>query len=236
MTVKIMKVCKPLKNGKEAEWQGVFYDYPSLREHKFGRINCSSVLLPDGRIAFFGGVSKYTGTNVLDMHGVKIVEIFDPYTLQWSTHTPLNEVRNYHSFAILLTSGDILIGGGNANGSQGRQNGNMNFEIYTPPYPKFEKIRFRLGKIRSYYNKIPVQVLENDIGIIRKFTLIRQYSVTHGFAYDQRLYDVFEFSQENGTIILHLTENKSLLPPGYYMLFAISIYNSVSEGEIIKII
>jgi hypothetical protein len=224
-------ICKPLKSGSEAEWQLANYNRANGL-----RIHVNSVLLPDGRIAFIGGIKKYTGYKTLNEDGVLEVEIFDPYSKQWSTHMKLKNVRNYHFFAILMSTGDILIGGSNTDVNSGSAYRDLSFEIYTPPYSNTTKIIFTVDKSKSYYNNISITVNEEHIGLIRKFTLIRQYSVTHGFAYDQRLYDVFEFSQENGTVILHLSENKSLLPPGYYMLFAISIYNSVSEGEIIHIL
>ncbi len=73
-------------------------------------------------------------------------------------------------------------------------------------------------------------------GAVNRVTLVRLGATTHGFDTNQRFY---EFSPITGagtsTIGLSIPSNGNILPPGYYMLFAISTIGVPSEARVIKI-
>lgn len=69
------------------------------------------------------------------------------------------------------------------------------------------------------------------------FSLIRMYSVTHSFGYDQRMITMYPADGPLRVydVNLRIPNNPSLLPPGYYMLFAISSKGVPSCARIIRI-
>ena len=60
-------------------------------------------------------------------------EVWSPATEQWTTLASNQVPRYYHSTAVLLPDGRVLIGGGwgGAGGTDDRQH---NYEIFSPPY------------------------------------------------------------------------------------------------------
>ena len=92
----------------------------------------NATILADGTVLITGGSSK-SGFN--DQTGViPQAEVWDPVTM---SVTPLasasNVFRGYHSTALLLPDGRVLVTGGNHDGPGG-QIEQKNAEIYSPPY------------------------------------------------------------------------------------------------------
>ena len=73
------------------------------------------MILPDGKVLFVGGIANGAQH---DADGVLDVEIYDPASKTWVLGPPLRNPRNYHSAAILLYDGRVLVGGSNLNGNQ----------------------------------------------------------------------------------------------------------------------
>ena len=59
-------------------------------------------------------------------------EIWNPDTETWTTVASLQNGREYHSTALLLPDGRVLMAGGG--GLPGRATDQKNAEIYSPPY------------------------------------------------------------------------------------------------------
>lgn len=143
---------------------------PIKGERKFG----NTVLLPDGNIMLTGGVDG----EAKDENGIQVVEFYDTQKNKWIEGNSLYKVRNYHSNAILLPDGRILINGSNPHQYAGdlRENRShfewdknsfenlefdheLSFEIYSPDYlfrgprPQFmidkTKITFFKDSIKS---------------------------------------------------------------------------------------
>ena len=74
----------------------------------------SAVLLPDGSVFICGGIQRTNSPCAL----------FDPRTNSWSAMAALPSVRDYHSVALLLPSGQVAMAGWN----------NTAIEIFNPPY------------------------------------------------------------------------------------------------------
>lgn len=71
-------------------------------------------------------------------------------------------------------------------------------------------------------------------GEIEKALLIRMGSVTHSFDMGQRGMSV-PFDQNNGQLTVSLTSKRKLLPPGYYMLFAVNDVGTPSRAAILEL-
>lgn len=90
----------------------------------------NSVVLPDGKVAVFGGQAYPVPFS--DATSVLTPELWDPAT---GTFTPLATMavpRNYHSVANLLPDGRIFSGGGGLCGDCATNHADG--AIFTPPY------------------------------------------------------------------------------------------------------
>jgi hypothetical protein len=215
------------------------------------------VLLPDGTVMFLGGTdaaarrrNKYAN-NILDYPNLS-VDIYDPSTNIWVSGAPDLRVRDYHSLAVPLYDGRVLLCGT-------QPPNDTSVEIYTPDYlmrgprPEFvvtpdvighdQRLRITLAKGWRFKH------LRKD-----KCGLLRCYGVTHGFGFDQRYVNLHPIKAENippfsddvtaraplpgfgypepdpddMNFDLEIPANPNLLPPGYYMLF---LQSQIEAGE-----
>jgi hypothetical protein len=93
----------------------------------------NATVLPDGKVVATSGsavAGESTGYN-------NIAEIWNPATGQWHQGAVAQKMRLYHSNALLLPDGSVLVSGGGATAptmvSDPNKN-NLNAEIYYPPY------------------------------------------------------------------------------------------------------
>jgi len=99
----------------------------------FARRHLNATLLPDGKVLVTSGTSS-PGFNEAT-NAVLVAEMWDPETDIWSIMAPIQELRIYHSTALLLPDGRVLVGGGgrpapDPHGHIDRKD----FTIYSPPY------------------------------------------------------------------------------------------------------
>ncbi len=197
------------------------------------------VYLPTGEIFVSGGIN---GTD--DDDAVKTPEIFTP-NINWTdleyqsgavgTWQTLNEAasipRNYHSVALLLPDGSVFASGSNIDGNNGDPTdatiAQQNIELYFPGYFN--------NSNRPTISNSPEMLASDDqtlafdmstsaeAAAIEKVTLIRCGSVTHAGDFDQR-YVALRFNKEanSAQISAELPGDPSVLPPGYYMLWAVN--------------
>jgi hypothetical protein len=177
---------------------------------RHGRLMHNVVLLPDGKALAVGG-----GRTARYEDPAFFPEMYNPGTGAWSVMAPQRASRMYHSTALLLPDGRVL-SAGQTRGQFARYG-----EIYSPPY------LFRGA--RPTVSSSPASVAlggrlrfdSPDAAQISKVTLMRPSSCTHGIDTDQRSVPL-HFSVAGTTVIARVPENRSLVPPGYYMLFAVN--------------
>ena len=96
-----------------------------------GRAYHNLTLLPDGTVLASGGGSRSDGVDAAN--AVLPAEIWNPDTETWTTVDSLTNGRLYHSTALLLPDGRVLMAGGGALPGSIAVN-QRNAEIYSPPY------------------------------------------------------------------------------------------------------
>ncbi|MBL7976649.1 MAG: DUF1929 domain-containing protein [Candidatus Kapabacteria bacterium] len=238
-----------------------------------GRRHGNCVILADGTVMLVGGVKDALFGLPKDRDNEELypnldVDIYDPWLDNindatctpgsWFKGAPSLKRRGYHSSAILLHDGRVMLGGTDYDNS---------IEIYTPDYlwrgprPVFsvtpdnisydQFLHIKLGKGWKYKHLHP-----------EKFALLRCYSVTHAFGLDQRYVNLYacrteqNLSKEQEWKIGKIApppdpddtsfrlwippQHYNVLPPGYYTLFMVSKLSngysgSPSLGQIIKI-
>ncbi len=190
----------------------------------------NATVLPDGRVLATGGSATpntLTGVN-------NAAEIWNPATGTWTLGAKGLKARLYHSTALLLPDGSVLVGGGGAPGPLK----NTNAEIYYPPY-LFTSSGERAARpsIVSAPDTLDIgQGFTMDVGAatISRVTLVKTGAVTHSFNMDQRFLEL-PFTAAGNTLNVTAPTRASDAPPGYYLLFAIDDQGVPSVGKIIRI-
>lgn len=213
---------------------------PALRETapmSVGRGWANATVLPNGHVAVTGG-SKYNdrGGDDVVLHS----EIWNPATGRWSVGASGAVYRGYHSAAVLLQNGALLIAGGGAPGPVT----NENAEFFYPPYlfttvngkaalaprPQIQS----LSTLQMQYGQ-PMQFELAAPNGLAQVVLIGLSQTTHSFNFTQRRY-VATFTQPDAqTVSVQAPPSANIAPPGYYQLVAIDRNGVPSPGVIVAI-
>ncbi len=196
----------------------------------FPRAFHNLTLLPDGTVLASGGMSTSDGVDLTK--AVLPAELWDPTTQTWKTVASLTTGREYHSTALLLPDGRVLMAGGGQ--LPGRATNIYSGEIYSPPY-LFKGARPTIGTAPSIVNYgSSFTVTTPDAASIQKVALIRTPSVTHGFDENQR-YIPLNFTAGSGQLTVQAPSKGNIAPPGYYMLYVLNGSGVPSVASFVRI-
>jgi hypothetical protein len=198
----------------------------------YARRQMNATLLPDGQVLAIGGTSGGGFTNAIG--SVFAAEMWNPSSEAWTTLASMSERRLYHSTAILLPDGRVLIGGGGYPASSNGDSNHTTIEYYSPPYlfkgarPSITSAPSSVGGGQQFFVGTP------DGAGISKVTLVRLSSVTHAFNQNQRI-NILSFRQTSGGLNVTAPGSGTLCPPGHYMLFLVNSNGVPSVASIIQI-
>jgi hypothetical protein len=176
----------------------------------------NTTILPTGDVLITGGGTRRDGYD--GSFAVRDAELWSPATETWRTLSRANLPRLYHSGALLLPDGRVLIAGG---GNDGPAVNYTRGEFFSPPYlfkgprPSIASAPGELGYGLTFVVDTP------DAASITAVSLIRPGAVTHGFDEAQRFMNL-NFTREGGSLVITGPQNANLAPPGYYMLFLVA--------------
>ena len=202
----------------------------------------NATLLPDGTVLITGGTGG-RGFNDLSKP-VKVPELWNPVTKEWTPMAEEGEPRQYHSIALLLPDATVLSGGGGEynleeNGSPNNPtDSRRNAQIFFPPYlfkSTPESPRPAITDAPSevaYGQSFPVQIAAG--AIIGSVSWVRLGSVTHAFNSNQR-FNSLEFSSNGTTLTVKAPASRNVCPPGHYMLFVLDQNKVPSVSRIVRI-
>jgi hypothetical protein len=172
--------------------------------------------LPDGTVLVTGGETMKDGYN--QAMGVLAAELWSPNSLTWQTMPSMQIPRLYHSSAILLPDGRVLVAGG---GRDSIATDERNAQMYLPPY----LFKGQRPTITSVPNQIQYGSIflvgTPDAANIASVALIRPGAATHAYNQSQGFMNL-AFQQASGGITVQAPANVNLAPPGYYMLFLVN--------------
>jgi hypothetical protein len=204
------------------------------------RLLADTVLLPDGTVFVVNGYSGGAAAGHTDRFGpVMAAEIFDPVTETFTlvaSNPRADHPRGYHSTAVLLPDARVAIAGNtNAyNPNEPNQHDDVSIQIYDPPY-LFAGPRPAVSGVQ---NEIPygsaIRVDTSAGPPVAKVMMTRPCAVTHSVDMDQRAIWL-DVTGGAGTITIKFPADKSLAPPGYYMLFFLSAAGVPSLASFIRI-
>jgi len=199
----------------------------------FPRAYHNLTLLPDGSLLATGG-NKTTDT-FDETQAVLAAELWSPVTETWTTLASMSIPRVYHSIALLLPDGRVLVAGGGRFGNKaGDSHDKLNAQLYSPPY-LFKGARPTISSVTtavSYGSTF--SVITPDDGRIASVALMRVGAVTHGFNQAQS-YVPLAFSAVGGSLNVQAPANAAGAVPGYYMLFIVDSSGVPSVAPIIRL-
>jgi hypothetical protein len=195
----------------------------------------NAVILADGKVLVLGGSSGAGFSN--EAAAVYSTEMWDPATGTWTTLASADRIpRVYHSTAVLLPSGRVLLSG---NGDSGASSNQPNAQVYSPPYlldangadrprPSITSAPATVAYGQSF------TISATTSSPITKVTLVRLPSTTHGFDQNQR-FNRLTFTAVTGGVSARAPASANLAPPGHYMLFVFDGSGVPSRARIIRI-
>ncbi|WP_234437810.1 discoidin domain-containing protein [Streptomyces sp. WM6368] len=195
----------------------------------------NSVVLPDGKVAVFGGQGYPVPFS--DATSVLAPELWDPATGSFTPLATMAVPRNYHSVANLLPDGRIFSGGGGLCGDCATNHADG--AIFTPPYllaadgsPKPRPAitagvppRTAPGSSLTVSTDTPVA----------SFVLMRAAAATHSTDNDQRRVPLVSTAAGGGSYTVSVPADTGVVLPGTYMLFALDAQGVPSIGRFVTI-
>ena len=206
----------------------------STKPMKFPRVMPDAVLLPDGAVLVVGGSA--TGRADLGIDPVLDIELFDPVSESWSTMCSMQVPRLYHSTAILLPDGRVLMLGKDGLYNPPPYNyPEHRGEIFSPPY-LFRGPRPVIAAAPTVvdYNA-PFVVDTPDAPRVAAVAFLSPGSVTHSFNMSQRYVGLTIVSRTSKQLIMQAPPHARIAPPGYYMLFLVSADGVPSVASFIRL-
>jgi plastocyanin len=195
---------------QSAEWIDLSAATPAwqaLPPLNVARDKPNSVLLPDGRVVIVGGI--------LSLADGGPAELFDPAdpSAGFELGPSMKYHRHYHSAAILLPDGSVIVGG-DPNGPT------TPHERYLPPYffqprPAITTAAANIAYGANFTINTP------QAPSIGEVVLVRPGAVTHGFNQSQRVVGCSIVSAAGGVVQATAPPNGNIAPPGYYLLFVV---------------
>jgi hypothetical protein len=193
------------------------------------RVNVNLVLLPDGKVFMCGGRPPVgTPTNG------GACWTYDPATSTWYEMDPVSHTRQYHSVALLLPSGQVMVAGNEATNDR-------TIEVFSPPYlfnangtlatrPQITSLPALVHHGSAFAIQTP------DPTTIGRVVLVRPMAVTHQTDSQQRVIPL-TFTRTGPTTLTATMPDgwhpHAIAPRGWYLLFILNAGGVPSEGKFI---
>lgn len=209
---------------------------PSWRQiapMNYARVYHTLTMLADGTVLAVGGEKTWGQTGQTEVSdGVLPSEIWNPATETWSPAASTATTRGYHSTAILMPDGTVLIGGsGHANPGYPAQSTS---QIYSPPYLfKGPRPTIASAPAAATYGST-ISVSTPDADSITSVNLVSLGSDTHQSDMDQHFVPL-SFTQGSGGLNVKIPGSAATAPPGNYMLFILNSNGVPSVATFINI-
>lgn len=175
----------------------------------------SAVLLPNGNIFVAGGTTSPNSP----------CSMYNPTTGAWSALAALPSVRHYHSVALLLPSGQVMMAGWE----------NAKIEIFSPPYMFAARPTISSAPSLVHHGRT-FAISSPQAETITKVVLVRPMAVTHQTDTEQKVIEMANRHDHANPSQIQVTAPNGLHPhsmaqKGYYMMFAVNAEGVPSEGK-----
>jgi hypothetical protein len=158
-------------------------------------------------------------------------ELYNPRTRRWTLGAKSRVPRLYHSTAILTPDGRVVTAGSNPRPKADE----LRIEVYSPPYLfKGPRPRLTLSRDRARYGA-RMRATVPGAADLREINLLRPGATTHAFNCEQRLLGLDYEVTAPDRVTLTFPRRRTIAPPGWYMVFAISAEGVPSVGRFVRL-
>jgi hypothetical protein len=185
------------------------------------RDKVNGVLLPDGRVLIVGGIETLSDGGP--------VELFDPGDpgSGFQLGPNMTYKRGYHSTALLLADGSVLVGGDPNGGTTPNERYLPSYFFMPRPTISGAPAAINYGAAFSVQTPGPADVAE--------VVLMRPAAVTHAFNQAQRYVGCAITGRSAAAVNLTAPPDGTVAPPGHYLLFLLSHDRVPSTGVWIRL-
>jgi hypothetical protein len=208
-----------------SKWNTTAIDMP------FGRVLGDLLHLPDGSILLINGAQSGMAGWDLGTKPAFTAALFNVSTSTWFTLNSTSIPRLYHSTAMLLPDGRVMVAGSSPNAPTelnftGEFQTEYRVEYYIPHYLQSSSPKPVIGKISSswteYDASFHVQVTNVPVLSLVEFNIIQPGFRTHSTGHGQRMVWLRSIvSKVANEFIVLSPPTAAIAPPGYYMLFVV---------------
>ena len=206
--------------------------WQAVASMNYPRYTHTLTVLPDGKVLAVGGSGDLSETDTTN--GVLPAEEWDPAANTWTTLASMQVARIYHSTAVLLPDGRVLVAGSGEADGLSSPPGEHNAQFYSPPY-LFNGTRPTITSApasAAYGSSITVQT--PDAASITKVSLVSLGADSHTLDMDQHFVPL-AFTAGSGSLNVSLPSSGNVAPPGYYMLFILNGSGVPSVASIVQV-
>ncbi|XP_021889722.1 aldehyde oxidase GLOX1 [Carica papaya] len=208
------------------------------------RVMGDMILLPNGNVLIINGGAKGSAGWELGRDPVLAPVIYRPDNAigsRFETQNPSTIPRMYHSAAILLRDGRVLVGGSNPhiyyNFTGVVFPTDLSLEAFSPPYLDWKVSNWRpkivspASEFKLRYNEdLKIRFTLTARNVTEKnvrVTMVAPSFTTHSFSMNQRLLvlttgKLISLGKSGYDISVTAPPSRILAPPGYYLLFVVS--------------
>jgi hypothetical protein len=187
------------------------------------RVETCMTALPDGTYLIINGAHHGRagfGTSSDPNFNAVLYDPSKPVHHRMSIMANTTVARLYHSEAILLQDGKVLVSGSDPQNADNAYPEEYRVEVFLPPYMLSGAVRPTYNitnKDWSYGEEVEITVTEGNIGNLR-ISLTGAESSTHGNSFGQRV--IFpEFSCAGDVCTITAPPNAHVTPPGWFQLW-----------------
>ncbi|ESQ34807.1 hypothetical protein EUTSA_v10007284mg [Eutrema salsugineum] len=241
--VRALDTCARIKiNDENPQW--------TVEKMPRARVMGDMTLLPNGDVLLINGGSSGSAAWELGREPVFVPDLYhpeNPVNSRFESLNPSKIPRMYHSAAVLLRDGRVLVGGSNPHAFYNFTGvlfpTELSLEAFSPVYlePEFANLRPKIMAPKSQSSikyrmnlKLKFKVAGEVKGPV-KVTMVFPSFTTHSFSMNQRLLvlDNVKFTRNgkstNYEVLVRTPRSAIIAPPGYYMMFVVN-QNIPSEG------